>query len=119
MCSACSGADPEVTGQPSGDDLRSGKCTVLAAEAIVLAGTSDPSATNLFRTSIGTTLTEAQVRELREVIESMGALTTTEDRIAAPTYSALTTLAAVPIHNGSQGKTVRIGYQGHDLMRLN
>ena len=45
--------DPAVTGKPSGDDLRSGKRTVLLAEAVELADKSDPLAANLLRTSIG------------------------------------------------------------------
>ena len=36
--------DPAVTGKPSGDDLRSGKRTVLLAEAMELADKSDPAA---------------------------------------------------------------------------
>jgi geranylgeranyl diphosphate synthase type I len=89
--------DPAVTGKPSGDDLRSGKRTVLVAEAMELADKSDPMAANLLRTSIGNRLTEAQVRQLRDVIESVGALAAAEDRIAALTERALATLAAAPI----------------------
>ncbi len=89
--------DPEVTGKPSGDDLRSGKRTVLLAEAVELADRSDPLAANLLRTSIGARLTDAQVGELREVIESLGALAAAERRIAALTERALATLAAAPI----------------------
>lgn len=89
--------DPEVTGKPSGDDLRSGKRTVLVAEAMALADKSDPLAANLLRTSIGTALTDTQAHELRDVIESVGALAAAEDRIIALTNSALTTLAAAPI----------------------
>ncbi len=36
--------DPAVTGKPSGDDLRSGKRTVLLAEAVERADKSDPAA---------------------------------------------------------------------------
>ena len=50
--------DPAVTGKPSGDDLRSGKRTVLLAEAIELADTSNPVAAKLLRTSIGTELSD-------------------------------------------------------------
>ena len=89
--------DPAVTGKPSGDDLRSGKRTVLLAEAMALADESDPLAANLLRTSIGNQLTDAQVRRLRDVIESVGALAAAEDRIAALTQRALATLAAAPI----------------------
>ena len=90
--------DPAVTGKPSGDDLRSGKRTVLLAEAVELADKSDPMAANLLRTSIGAQLTDAQVRELREVIEAVGALAAAEHRIATLTQRALATLAAAPIN---------------------
>jgi len=90
--------DPAVTGKPSGDDLRSGKRTVLVAEAVALADKSDPRAANLLRTSIGTELTDAQVRELREVIEAVGALGAAESRIDALTQRALSTLEAAPIN---------------------
>ena len=36
--------DPAVTGKPSGDDLRSGKRTVLLAEAVERADSTDPAA---------------------------------------------------------------------------
>ena len=90
--------DPAVTGKPSGDDLRSGKRTVLVAEAVELADKSDPLAANLLRSSIGTELTDAQVRELRDVIEGVGALAAAENRITELTQRALATLAAAPIN---------------------
>jgi geranylgeranyl diphosphate synthase type I len=90
--------DPAVTGKPSGDDLRSGKRTVLLAEAVELADKSDPLAANLLRTSIGARLTDAQVGELRDVIESVGALAAAEQRIAALTQRALAALDAAPIN---------------------
>ena len=94
--------DPAVTGKPSGDDLRSGKRTVLVAEAIELADKSDPLAARLLRTSIGTRLTDLQVSDLREVIESVGALAAAERRIGALTERALTTLAAAPINGAAK-----------------
>lgn len=90
--------DPAVTGKPSGDDLKSGKRTVLVAEAVELADRSDPLAAKLLRTSIGTRLTDAQVRELRTVIEAVGARAAAESRIAALTQRALATLASAPIN---------------------
>jgi geranylgeranyl diphosphate synthase, type I len=90
--------DPALTGKPSGDDLRSGKRTVLLAEALELADKSDPLAANVLRSSIGAELTEAQVGELRDVIESVGALAAAEQRIGALTQRALATLAAAPIN---------------------
>jgi geranylgeranyl diphosphate synthase type I len=90
--------DPAVTGKPSGDDLRSGKRTVLVAEAVQLADASDPETAGLLRGSMGTDLTDAQVRELCAVIEDVGALAAVEDQIARLTRQALDTLAGAPIN---------------------
>lgn len=90
--------DPAVTGKPSGDDLRSGKRTVLLAEATRLAQKSDPVAAKLLRESIGTDLTDAQVGELRQLIEGVGALAAAENRITELTERAQATLAAAPIN---------------------
>ncbi|OBK27557.1 geranylgeranyl pyrophosphate synthase [Mycobacterium asiaticum] len=90
--------DPSVTGKPSGDDLRSGKRTVLLAEATRLADESDPLAANKLRTLVGTDLTDDGVRELRAVIEGVGALAAAENRIDELTQRALATLAAAPIN---------------------
>lgn len=89
--------DPAVTGKPSGDDLRSGKRTVLLAEAVELADKSDPLAAIRLRTAIGSPLTEAQVRELCEMIESVGALAAVEDRMDLLIDRAMAALAAAPI----------------------
>ncbi|MGK2880989.1 MAG: bifunctional (2E,6E)-farnesyl/geranyl diphosphate synthase [Mycobacterium sp.] len=89
--------DPAVTGKPSGDDLRSGKRTVLLAEAVELADKSDPIAATLLRDSIGTYLTDDEVRELCLAIEAIGALAAVEDRIDTLTRRALGRLDAAPI----------------------
>ena len=89
--------DPAVTGKPSGDDLRSGKRTVLVAEAVERADKSDPLAAKRLRESIGTELTDAQVRELCDIIESVGALAAVEERIDVLTRRALEALTAAPI----------------------
>ena len=89
--------DPAVTGKPSGDDLRSGKRTVLLAEAIELADKSDPEAAERLRSSIGTELSDAQVRELCRVIESVGALAAVEKHIDMLTTRSLEAIGAAPI----------------------
>ncbi len=89
--------DPAVTGKPAGDDLRSGKRTVLLAEAMESADKSDPVAANMLRTSIGTDLTDAQVRDVCGAIEAVGALAAVEDQIERLTRRALATLATAPI----------------------
>ncbi|MUL65353.1 geranylgeranyl pyrophosphate synthase [Mycobacterium sp. CBMA 234] len=89
--------DPKVTGKPSGDDLRSGKRTVLLAEAVELAERTDQTAAALLRNSIGTDLTDAQVSELCGVIDAVGALAAVEDRITVLTDRGLAALDAAPI----------------------
>jgi len=95
--------DPAVTGKPSGDDLRSGKRTVLLAEAVELAEQRDPAAAELLRTSIGTNLTDEQTKQLCAVIESVGALAAVEQRIETLTHKALDILENAPID--SQAKS--------------
>lgn len=91
--------DPAVTGKPSGDDLRSGKRTVLVAEALELADKTDPAAAALLRNTIGTELTDDQVHELRLAIEAVGALSAVEDHIELLTGRALEMLDAAAVHD--------------------
>ena len=91
--------DPAVTGKPSGDDLRSGKRTVLLAEAVDLADKSDPAAAELLRTAVGTELSDDQVRELCEAIVSVGALAAVEEHIGTLTHRALSLLEEAPIND--------------------
>lgn len=90
--------NPAVTGKPSGDDLRSGKRTVLLATAVELADKSDAAAAKLLRASIGTDLSDTQAHELCEVIERVGALKTVEGHIEMLTRRALAKLADAPIN---------------------
>ena len=94
--------DPAVTGKPSGDDLRSGKRTVLLATALQLADESDAPAAKLLRTSVGTDLSDAQVRDLCDAIERVGALGAVEEQIAELTGRALDALADAPIHTAAK-----------------
>jgi geranylgeranyl diphosphate synthase, type I len=103
--------DPAVTGKPCGDDLRSGKRTVLLATAVELADKSDAAAAKLLRASVGTDLSDALVRELCDVIERVGALAAVEEQIDALTRRALALLADAPIH-----ATAKTGLSG--LARL-
>jgi len=89
--------DPAVTGKPSGDDLRSGKRTVLLAEAVERAERSDPASAEKLRTSIGTELTDEQVHEMCAAITAVGALSAVESRIEELTQRALDVLNAAPI----------------------
>ena len=115
-CTTSSTASAPISGSPSnyvtmwefsaipghrqafGDDLRSGKRTVLLAEAVERAQQSDPAAARLLVSSVGTDLTDAQVRELCSVIESVGALAAVEDRIEMLTRRGLEVLGQAPIN---------------------
>ena len=90
--------DPVVTGKPSGDDLRSGKRTVLLAEALERADSTDPAAATLLRHGIGTALTDSQVRELCRAIESVGALAAVEEHIDTLTRRGLAVLESAAIN---------------------
>lgn len=68
---------------------------MLLAEAVERADASDPAAAEL-RSSIGTDLTEAQVRELCSAIESVGALAAVEEHIETLSRRALSTLTDAP-----------------------
>ena len=106
--------DPAVTGKPSGDDLRSGKRTVLLAEAVERAERTDPAAARLLLSSVGTDLTEGQVRELCSTIESVGALTAVEDHIAMLTRRGLDVLRQAPINAPAKaGLTELAGLAAH------
>ena len=109
--------DPAVTGKPSGDDLRSGKRTVLLAEAVELADKSDPVAAELLRSSIGTELSDAQVRELCQVIESVGALAAVEGHIDMLTRRSLETWRRTDRRTG-EGGPVRARQVGRQPVRL-
>ena len=74
-----------------------GKAHGAAGRAVELADRSDPVAAKLLRSSIGTELSDAQVRELCLVIESVGALAAVEDHIDMLTRRSLDILGAAPI----------------------
>ena len=67
------------------------------AEAVELAEKHDPVGAELLRMSIGTELSDAQVKDLCLIIESVGALAAVEDRIDALTRRALAILNAAKI----------------------
>ena len=82
--------DPEVTGKPSGDDLREGKRTLLLARAVSLSAAPDAE---FLLSVLGTDLTDAQLERSREVLEASGAVSSVEDEITALTDRALDAIA--------------------------
>ncbi|MFC7344079.1 polyprenyl synthetase family protein [Saccharopolyspora griseoalba] len=88
--------DPEVTGKPAGDDLREGKRTVLVAEAVAAARErGDDASLHLLRGVLGDPdLDEDRVAQAREALESLGAASAVDKRIAELTGSAMLALHA-------------------------
>ncbi|MDJ0320399.1 polyprenyl synthetase family protein [Pseudarthrobacter sp. PS3-L1] len=87
--------DPITTGKPAGDDLREGKRTVLVALAMEHAA-ADESA--FIDNRLGSpNLSDADVAEIRSIIENCGALEATESLIAEFGASAFTALDQLPL----------------------
>ena len=83
--------DPEVTGKPAGDDLSEGKRTVLVALALGSASDADG---RMLDSRLGSELSDAEVTELRRIIEDSGAHAEVERRIRALTDQSLAALDA-------------------------
>ena len=79
--------DPSQTGKPAGDDLREGKRTVLIAETLERASTTQA---DVMRANLGDpALSGATVDTLREIITATGALDRVESMIAQFTEQSL------------------------------
>lgn len=78
--------DPEVTGKPSGDDLREGKRTLLLARATTLAGQDDG---DFLLGVIGTELDPDSLERARRILVDSGAVASVEAEIDALTTRAL------------------------------
>ncbi len=82
--------DPVTTGKPAGDDLREGKRTVLIALALGQASTAE---SEFIDAKLGSPdLGDADVAEIRRIIEESGALQATEvliNEFGAAAYDAL------------------------------
>lgn len=84
--------DPAVTGKPTGDDLREGKRTVLAARAMSLAGAQDRT---LLLDGLGDrSLDEAQVSRIASILEDSGAARQVEELIDELVDESLSRLGA-------------------------
>lgn len=98
--------DSQVTGKPSGDDLREGKRTVLIAlaEAAMPAG-----AKRIFNEMLGDrTLTGEQIDVMQETLAGTGALDTMEDMIRGYVDEAMGALAAAPLAPGAVRELTRL-----------
>lgn len=70
--------DPEVTGKPSGDDLREGKRTLLLARATALAPTGD---SDFLLSVLGTDLDTDDLERARRILVDSGAVASVEAEI--------------------------------------
>jgi geranylgeranyl diphosphate synthase type I len=85
--------DPAVTGKPVGDDLREGKPTLLAG--LACAEATGPDARFLDARLGAPDLSDAEVEEIRRIMEATGArrqVEATIERLAAIAQEALTAL---------------------------
>ncbi|QIK72939.1 polyprenyl synthetase family protein [Propioniciclava coleopterorum] len=87
--------DEALTGKESGEDLREGKLTLLAAEAFGRASEAD--AAELAGLFGAPDLTAAQVERARAIIAGGGALDAVEAEIEREYDAALAALAAAPV----------------------
>jgi geranylgeranyl diphosphate synthase type I len=85
--------DPGVTGKPSGDDLRDGKCTLLLAEARRRAGPAESRRIDGLLAEV----TKDTAVELRAMIESSGARAFVEDELGKLVAAALAALERAPL----------------------
>ena len=86
--------DPDSTGKPAGDDLTEGKRTVLVALALEHADAADAKRLD---ESLGSALSEAEVAELRRIIDASGAHAEVEHRIDRLTTESLAALDRAPV----------------------
>jgi len=81
--------DPAVTGKPAGDDLVEGKRTVIIALALDAAA---PAEAQRLDTALGGPLTDAEIADLRGIIDGSGARQQVETMIEELTGRALVAL---------------------------
>jgi geranylgeranyl diphosphate synthase type I len=86
--------DPSATGKPAGDDLIEGKRTVLVALALDAAPAEEAARLDA---ALGTSLSAAEVGELRAVIDRSGAHQQVEEVIGSLAAHATDALARATI----------------------
>lgn len=98
--------DSEVTGKPSGDDLREGKRTVLiaVAEAAMPAG-----ARKIFNEMLGDrTLSGEQIDVMQETLHDTGALDHVEKMISSYVGQAMDALSVAPLSPAAATELTRL-----------
>jgi geranylgeranyl diphosphate synthase type I len=97
--------DPATTGKPAGDDLVEGKRTVLVA--LALDGASAADAARLDG-ALGTPLTDADVAELRRIIDDSGAHEQVEQVIGQLAAKATAALAESDLDPHARGVLLQL-----------
>ncbi|QKT07593.1 polyprenyl synthetase family protein [Gordonia sp. X0973] len=101
--------DPRVTGKPSGDDLVTGKRTVLIAEGF---SRSAPGQADELRTLLGTDLDDAGLARARAILTESGAQAAVEARIDSTLASALSAIDSLPTSTEARD---RLAGLAHDI----
>ncbi len=85
---------PEITGKPSGDDLRTGKRTALINQALInlAEGKGVKGGVEKLRNGLGAVDTEEEIDELRGVIVESGAAADIEEWITRRSQRAIETI---------------------------
>lgn len=92
--------DPSTTGKPTGGDLKEGKRTVLILTA--LARTAGTDEALIIANSLGTPLTDDDVRQVTDIITSSGAWDEHEELIAEREQDALAAWEELPEGPGKE-----------------
>ncbi|GED98285.1 polyprenyl synthetase family protein [Gordonia crocea] len=100
--------DPAVTGKPSGDDLVTGKRTVLVAEGFDRA---DGHGAARLRGLLGTDLTDEDLADARAILTDSGAQRAVESRIDAALASALHGIDALPTSDGARAQLAALAHR--------
>jgi geranylgeranyl diphosphate synthase, type I len=97
--------EPEVTGKPSGDDIREGKRTLLLARAFDQATAAQAA---VLRTQVGNPTVDADgIHAVQQVLRDTGAVENVETVIAQLKTAALTALAHAPIVDEGAAQALR------------
>ncbi len=100
--------DPAVTGKPSGDDLVTGKRTVLVAEGLARAGADEAAR---LRTLLGTDLDPADLARARGILTDSGASASVEARIDRALTAALAGIEALPTSVGARDQLAALAHR--------
>lgn len=98
--------DEQLTGKPSGDDLREGKRTLIIAEVDKRA---DASTRNFFEKRLGSAdLSREEITQMQSAIRDCGALDAVEQHIQQWLDEALAAMANIELDDATRGHFIRL-----------